>query len=369
MNVPFLDLQAPHRELHNEMQAAFDRVLTSGWFIHGREVTAFESEFARYCETSECVGVGNGLDALHLILRAMGIGPGDEVIVPTNTFIATWLAVDQVGAVAVPVEPLTTTFNIDPAKIEQAVTAKTKAIVAVHLYGQTADMDPIVEIAGRHGLKVVEDAAQAHGARYKNRPAGSLGDAAAFSFYPGKNLGALGDGGCVTTNDAALAKKVRLLANYGSEVKYRNDVKGFNSRLDELQAALLREKLKVLDGWNDRRSAVAARYADALAESALVLPVVADDCVPVWHQFVVRSDARDPLQSRLSAAGIQTMIHYPIAPHLQAAYREAGWQRGDFPIAEQMADQVLSLPIGPHLSGEQLRHVCTTLNESVSNTN
>ncbi|MGI4779705.1 MAG: DegT/DnrJ/EryC1/StrS family aminotransferase [Janthinobacterium lividum] len=362
MKVPFLDMQAPHRELRAEMQAAFDRVLDSGWFILGNEVARFEEEFAGYCEVAHCVGVGNGLDALHLLLRAYDIGAGDEVIVPSNTYIATWLAVDYAGARPVPVEPDRSTYNIDPERIERAITPKTKAIIAVHLYGQPADMDSINAVASRHGLKVIEDAAQAHGALYKGRRVGSLGDAAAFSFYPGKNLGALGDGGGVTTDDEALARKVRMLANYGSEIKYRNEIKGFNSRLDELQAAFLREKLKFLDQWNERRTSVANLYMDALDRTNAIVPVVPDWATPVWHQFVVQVADREKKQSQLAASGTGSLIHYPVPPHLQAAYHEAGFQRGQYPIAEDMADRVLSLPIGPHISTDEVRYVCIQMN-------
>ena len=362
MKVPFLDMRAPHQELRAEMQAAFDRVLDSGWLVLGNEVHSFEEEFAGYCEVGHCVGVGNGLDALHLILRAYGIGAGDEVIVPSNTYIATWLAVDYAGARPVPVEPDPSTYNIDPARIESAITPNTKAIMAVHLYGQPADMDGINAVARRHGLKVVEDAAQAQGALYKGRKVGSLGDAAAFSFYPGKNLGALGDGGGVTTDDEALARKVRVLANYGSEIKYRNEVKGFNSRLDELQAAFLREKLVFLDAWNERRVAVAERYLEMLDKTSAVLPTVPAWARPVWHQFVVQVGDRGKVQARLAEAGIGSLIHYPIPPHLQTAYGDAGFAKGDYPIAERMAERVLSLPIGPHVSTDEVRYVCTQLN-------
>lgn len=365
MNVPFLDLRAPHQELRSEMQAAFERVLDAGWFILGKEVQGFEEEFARYCGVRHCVGVGNGLDALHLILRAYDIGDGDEVIVPSNTYIATWLAANYAGATPVPVEPDMATYNIDPERIEAAITARTKAIIAVHLYGQPADMDRINAVASRHGIKVIEDAAQAHGARYKGARAGALGDAAAFSFYPGKNLGALGDAGCVTTNDEALARKIRVLANYGSQVKYKNEVKGFNSRLDELQAAFLREKLRYLDAWNERRSTVATHYLEALAATPLVLPAVPDWSAPVWHQFVVRHPERDRIQADLAASNIDSLIHYPIPPHLQAAYQGSGWAQGAFPIAEQLAEQVLSLPMGPHLSPDEVQYVCRQLNGSI----
>jgi len=365
MNVPLLNMKAPHEELAHEMQAAFTRVLKSGWYILGQEVSAFETEFAEFCETRHCVGVANGLDALHLLLRAYGVGPGDEVIVPSNTYIATWLAVEYAGATPVPVEPDDRTYNIDPAKIEAAVSVKTKAVIVVHLYGQTADMDPINAIAQKHGFKVIEDAAQAHGAKYKGRFAGSLGNAAGFSFYPGKNLGALGDAGAITTDDAEIAEKVRVLANYGSEIKYKNSVKGFNSRLDELHAAFLREKLKVVEAWNARRVAAAERYILALEKTALKLPYVPDTCRPVWHQFVIETSQRDALQKKLADAQIGTLIHYPIPPHLQEAYASSGWRRGDFPLAERMADRVLSLPMGPHLASNEIDYVCQKLIDAI----
>jgi len=362
--IPFLDLHAAYLELRAELDAAAQRVLASGWYILGAEVEAFEREFAAYCEVEHCIGVGNGLDALHLILRAYGIGPGDEVIVPANTYIATWLAVSYAGAKPVPVEPDARTYNLDPALIEAAITPATKAILPVHLYGQPADMDPINAVAARHGLKVIEDAAQAHGARYKGRRVGGLGDAAGFSFYPGKNLGALGDGGAVVTKDAELAERVRVLRNYGSRVKYHNEVKGFNSRLDELQAALLRVKLPVLDEWNQRRRAAAARYLEEWAGSELGLPFVPDWAEPVWHLFVVRHPQRDELQQRLHQAGIGTMIHYPVPPHLQPAYAELGYGVGAFPITEAMHCEVLSLPMGPHLTAAQQQSVVSVLNHS-----
>ncbi|MDR7376291.1 dTDP-4-amino-4,6-dideoxygalactose transaminase [Rhodoferax ferrireducens] len=365
MRVPLLNMKAPHEELADEMQTAFTRVLKSGWYILGQEVSAFEAEFAGYCESQYCVGVGNGLDALHLLLRAYDVGAGDEVIVPSNTYIATWLAVEYAGATPVPVEPDDRTYNIDPAKIEAAVSSKTKAILVVHLYGQTADMDPINAIAQKHGLKVIEDAAQAHGAKYKGRPAGSLGDAAGFSFYPGKNLGALGDAGAITTNDAGVAEKVRVLANYGSEIKYKNSVKGFNSRLDELHAAFLREKLKVVEAWNTRRLLAAERYIHALQKTALKLPYVPETCKPVWHQFVIEAPQRDALQKYLTDAQIGTLIHYPIPPHLQEAYASSGWRRGDFPLAERMAKHVLSLPMGPHLAPNEIDYVCQKLIDAI----
>jgi dTDP-4-amino-4,6-dideoxygalactose transaminase len=362
MNVPFLDLKAPYAELREEMDAAFRRTAESGWFITGREVEAFESEFAALCGARHCVGVANGLDALHLVLRAMGIGEGDEVIVPSNTYVATWLAVSYAGATPVAVEPDDRTYNLGPARIEEAITPRTKAIMPVHLYGQTADMDAIKEIAAPYGLKVIEDAAQAHGATYKGRPAGSLGDAAGFSFYPGKNLGALGDGGAVTTDDDALADQLRVLRNYGSRVKYYNEVKGFNSRLDELQAALLRVKLPRLAAWNARRKEIAARYLAALEGAPdLTPPFVAPEADPVWHLFVVRHPRRDELQKHLAERGVNTLIHYPVPPHLQQAYAELGLAPGAYPLAERQAREVLSLPMGPHLSDEEIEHVCSAV--------
>ncbi|MBC7343529.1 MAG: DegT/DnrJ/EryC1/StrS family aminotransferase [Clostridia bacterium] len=357
MNVPFLDLKSAYLELKDELDSAYQRVMESGWYILGSEVDAFEREFAAYCGVKHCIGVGNGLDALHLTLRAAGIGPGDEVIVPANTYIATWLAVSYAGATPVPVEPNERTYNIDPTRVEAAITCRTKAIMPVHLYGQPADMDPILEIAQRHGLWVFEDAAQAHGARYKGRRIGSLGDAAGFSFYPGKNLGAFGDGGAVTTNNDELAERIRALRNYGSQVKYINRYKGLNSRLDELQAALLRVRLRRLDGWNARRSMVAATYSQALVETDLILPYVPEWAEPVWHLYVVRSRARDVLQKRLADAGIGTLIHYPIPPHLQDAYKDLGFSRGAYPITERLAQEVLSLPMGPHLLPEHVNAV------------
>ncbi len=349
--VTFLDLKTPHIELRAELEAAFDRTLNSGWYIQGNELKQFEKEFAEYCEIEHCIGVGNGLDALHLILRAYDIGAGDEVIVPSNTYIATWLAASYAGATPIPVEPDERTYNIDPARIEAAITPRTKAIMVVHLYGQPADMDRINAIAKKYNIKVIEDAAQAHGARYKGKRVGTLGDAAGFSFYPGKNLGALGDGGAVTTNDAELAQKIRVLGNYGSQIKYHNEVKGYNSRLDELQAAFMRAKLKSLDAWNSRRKVIASEYLSKLTNSSLILPVVPEWADPVWHLFVVRSQNREALQGYLLQQGVSTMIHYPIPPHLQNAYSELGYKNGDFPVAEAIHREVLSLPIGPHMNG------------------
>jgi dTDP-4-amino-4,6-dideoxygalactose transaminase len=363
MRVPFLDLKAPYVELREEFDEACRRVMESGRFVMGQELEFFENEFAAFCGAKHCVGVGNGLDALYLILRSMGIGPGDEVIVPSHTFIATWLAVSYVGAMPVPVEPDLATYNIDPDRIEAATTERTRAIMPVHLYGQPADMDPIIAIARRHGLKVIEDAAQAHGAGYKGKRAGSLGDAAGFSFYPGKNLGAMGDGGAVVTSDDELADRLRMLRNYGSNVKYRHEAMGVNSRLDELQAALLRIKLKRLDAWNDRRRAVAGMYLGALAGSDLVLPSVPSWAEPVWHLFVVRGEDRGRVCDILDRHGIGWLIHYPIAPHCQGAYGDLGYPAGSFPLAERIAEEVVSLPMGPHLSDDDVRCVLAALQD------
>jgi dTDP-4-amino-4,6-dideoxygalactose transaminase len=364
MKVPFLDLNAPYLALKDELDAAYHRVMNSGWYILGKEGEAFEAEFAEYCQVKHCIGVGNGLDALHLILRASGIGPGDEVIVPSNTYIATWLAVTYSGATPVPVEPDERTYNIDPSRIESAITERTKAIMPVHLYGQPADMDSINDIATRYGLKVFEDAAQAHGAKYKGRKTGGLGDAAGFSFYPGKNLGAFGDGGAVTTNDGGLAEKIRMLGNYGSRVKYHNEVKGFNSRLDELQAAMLRVKLSKLDAWNERRKQIAGYYLDQLKFNRnIILPFTHEWADPVWHLFVVRHSKREILETSLTEVGIGTMIHYPIPPHLQDAYSELCYSEGAFPIAENIHKEILSLPMGPHLTELERLFVIRTIQD------
>lgn len=358
MTIPFLDLRTINSQYEKALQETFSRIMDSGWYILGKEVEAFESEFATYSEAKHCVGVGNGLDALHLILVAYGIGAGDEVIVPSNTYIATWLAASYAGAVPVPVEPDEATCNIDPAKVEAAITPRTKAIIAVHLYGQPADMDPLIAICQKHNLKLIEDAAQAHGARYKGRRVGSLGDAAGFSFYPGKNLGALGDGGAVTTNDDMLAEKLRVLGNYGSRIKYHNEVKGYNSRLDELQAAFLRVKLADLDQQNARRKEIAQRYLLGLVGiDGLKLPFVPDWADPVWHLFVIRHSQRDALQAWLQSQGVGTMIHYPIPPHRQAAYAELGHGAGEMPIAERIHAEVLSLPMDPSMSDASVERV------------
>lgn len=350
MTVPFLDLRPAYGELREELDAAYRRVMESGCYLLGPELERFEADFAQYCGARFCVGVGNGLEALHLILRACEIGHGDEVIVPSHTFIATWLAVSEAGATPVPVEPNPATFNIDAARIERAITPRTKAIMPVHLYGQPADMDSINCIARKHGLRVIEDNAQAHGARYKGKRTGCLSDAAAVSFYPAKNLGAFADAGVVTTNDAALADRVRSLRNYGSPRKYQHDSVGYNSRMDELQAAFLSVKLKRLDEWNARRRAVAGRYLSELrGVDGLALPCVPEWAEPVWHIFAVRHRNRDALQRHLEEAGIGTLIHYPVPPHLAGAYASAGYKSGDLPVAEEIAATELSLPIGPHL--------------------
>lgn len=358
MKIPFLDVKATYIELKEELDAAYHRVMDSGWYILGEEVEAFEREFADYCGAKHCIGVGNGLEALHLILRAYGIGEADEVIVPANTYIATWLAVSYSGATPVPVEPDPRTYNLDPQRIEDALTERTRAILPVHLYGQAAEMEPINEIARRRGLKVIEDAAQAQGACYKGRRTGSLGDAAGFSFYPGKNLGAFGDAGAVVTNDDHLADRIRLLRNYGSRVKYANEVKGFNSRLDPLQAAFLRVKLPHLDAWNVRRREIARVYLDNLYEiPGLILPFVPQWAEPIWHLFVVRHPRRDALQCYLTQRGIGTLVHYPVPPHLSSAYAGSGWRAGSYPITESLADSVLSLPIGPHLDASSCNEI------------
>lgn len=363
MKVPFNDFASPYQELKSELDAAYYEFMESGWFVLGKEVEAFEREYAAYCGSKYCVGIGNCLDAMHFVLRAWGIGGGDEVIVPSNTYIATWLAVSHAGARPVPVEPDPKTYNLDPALVEAAVTSRTKAIMPVHLYGQPADMDPIMAIAEKHGLKVLEDAAQAQGARYKGRRTGSLGHAAGHSFYPTKNLGALGDAGAVTTDDASLAERVRTLRNYGSKRRYYNETIGYNSRLDELQAAFLRVKLRHLDHWNERRRRAAEFYLSEISTFSppITLPYAQGWADPVWHLFVIQHDQRDALQARLTQEGIGTLVHYPVPPHLSNAYSGMGFAPGSFPRAESLATSVLSLPIGPHISEEALRAVVTAV--------
>jgi dTDP-4-amino-4,6-dideoxygalactose transaminase len=362
MKTPFLDLQPAYEELRDELDGAYRRVMESGRYVLEREVEGFEQEFATYCGAQHCIGVGNGLDALHLILRGWGIHEGDEVVVPAMTAIATWLAVSYSGATPVPVDCDPRTQNLDAAQLREAVSPRTRAIIAVHLFGQPADLDPILEVGRRHGLRVIEDVAQAHGARYKGRRVGSLGDAAGFSFYPTKNLGALGDAGAVVTNDDDLAAKVRLIRNYGAKEKYYEVVKGFNSRLDALQAAFLRVKLRHLDAWNDRRRALARRYLRDLAGiPGLGLPLMPEWSEPVWHLFVVRHAHRDELRGRLNAEGVGTLLHYPVPPHLSQAYADRRWTTGAFPATEAFSRTCLSLPLSPHVTEVQAEHVISSV--------
>jgi len=358
LKVPFQDFRAPYLELKEEFDAAYHRFMESGWFVLGGETTAFEEEYASYCDAAHCVGVANGLDALHLALLAMDIGEGDEVIVPSNTYIATWLAVTHAGATPIPVEPDLETYNIDPNLVEQAITTRTKAILAVNLYGQPCDYEPLLKLARKHHLKLAIDNAQSHGACYNGKRVGGLGDIECHSFYPSKNLGAYGEAGAITTSDADLADRVRVLRNYGSRIRYNNEMPGYNSRIDELQAAFLRVKLRRLDEWNARRAKIASTYFAGLAGIPdLTLPHVPAYSSPVWHLFVVRHPNRDELQQHLTGAGIQTIIHYPIPPHLSGAYQESSYKAGSFPIAEQAANEVLSLPIGPHLTDDQVAYI------------
>ncbi len=353
--IPFLDLKAGYQECRKEMDAAYQRVMESGNYVLGPEVEKFENEYAQFCGTQFCIGVSSGLSALELILRAMQIGAGDEVIVPANTFIATWLSVSAVGARPIPVEPDETTHNINPLLIEAKITNRTKAIMAVHLYGQPAEMKAILDIAERHGLKVIEDAAQSQGAAYHGKKTGSLSHAAAFSFYPAKNLGAMGDSGAITTSDADLAEKIKMLRNYGSKIKYYHEWAGTNARLDPLQAAFLSVKLRRLEDWNARRRSLANLYRDQLGGIPnLILPREAPDRKHVWHLYVVRHPNRDGLRDYLAKNGITTVIHYPVPPHLQKAYTALGYHEGDFLLTEQLAREVLSLPLGPHLAAEQV---------------
>jgi dTDP-3-amino-3,4,6-trideoxy-alpha-D-glucose transaminase len=364
VSVPFLDLVPAYEELREELDSAYRRVMESGWFVLGEEVSGFEREFAELCGVEHCVAVGSGLDALELMLRGYGVGPGDEVIVPGHTFVATWLGVSRAGATPVPVDIDSATYNIDPALVEAAIGERTRAIMPVHLYGLPAPLDELSEIAARHELLLLEDAAQAHGAIYRGRRAGSLGHAAGFSFYPGKNLGATGDGGCVTTGDADLAEAIRELRNYGSSMKYHHERKGFNSRLDELDAALLRVRLHHLEDWNGRRERVAERYRESFAGlPGLTLPPLPADGSSSWHLFVVRHADRDELQGKLADAGVQTIIHYPIAPHQTGAYAE--YADADLPHSERAAAEVLSLPIGPHLAAEDQESVVSAVRKAL----
>lgn len=366
MEIPFVDLRAQYRQIQNEVDPAVLAVMHRGDFILGGAVAEFEKAFAEYCGVKYCVGVDSGYSALELIVRAYDIGPGDEVITAANTFIATTLAISNAGATPVLVDCDPETYNIDASKIEAAITPRTKAIMPVHLYGQTADMDAIVAIAHKHGLRVFEDAAQASGARYKGRRAGSLGDAAGFSFYPGKNLGAYGDGGAVTTNDPEIAEKIRLLRNIGQKVKYFHEVKGFNNRLDTMQAAVLGVKLPHLDDWNASRRRAAATYSNLLADLPVVTPTTADYAEHIFHLYVVRVDGREALMEDLKKAGIATGLHYPIPIHLQPAYEELGYKRGDFPITEAYAETIVSLPIFPELDDEKVAYVANAVREHMA---
>lgn len=362
MKVPFVSFRPMEKELDTELRDAFERVYTRSWYIEGEEDAAFEKAFAKFCNAENCVGVGNGLDALMLSLKALGSGNGDEVIVPSNTYIATALAVTYVGATPVFVEPDIRTFNIDSARIEQAITDKTKAIMPVHLYGQPCDMDPIMEIAKKYNLYVIEDCAQAHGATYKGKKIGSFGDAAGFSFYPGKNLGALGDAGAAVTNSKELADKIRALGNYGSDYKYHHIYQGNNSRLDELQAAFLAAKLPILDKMNEERRRIAKLYMTGINNSEIILPYVIDDAVPVWHIFGIRCDRRDELEKHLNNNGIGTNKHYPIPMHLQKCYADLGYKQGDFPIAEKISATELSLPMYYGMTDEEIDYVIENIN-------
>ena len=363
MKVPFVSFLPMEKELDKDLRAAFERVYTRSWYIGGVEDEEFEKAFAQYCTTEYCVGVGNGLDALMLALKALGVGAGDEVIVPSNTYIATALAVTYVGAKLVFVEPDIRTFNINPENIEAAITDKTKAIMPVHLYGQASDMDPIMEIAKKHNLFVVEDCAQAHGATYKGKKIGSFGDAAGFSFYPGNNLVALGDAGATVTNNKELADKVRALGNYGSDYKYHHIYQGNNSRLDEMQAAFLSAKLPHLEKINVERRRIAQKYLDGINNSEVVLPYVPEDMVPVWHIFGIRCKRRAELEKFLNEAGIGTNKHYPIPMHLQDCYKDLGFKEGDFPIAEEISATELSIPMYYGMTDEEIQYVIDKINE------
>lgn len=363
MEIPFATVKNIHLEIQHEMQKKFEEVYNKHWFIHGEEDREFEKEFAAFCNVEYCIGCGTGLDAISLILKAMGIGAGDEVIIPSNTFIATALAVSYAGAIPVLVEPNIETYTINPLKIEEKITRKTKAIIAVHLYGRVADMDPILNIAQKYQLKVIEDAAQAHGATYKGKIVGSLGDAAAFSFYPGKNLGALGDGGAVTTNDFELASKIRMLGNYGSKEKYHHEFLGTNSRLDELQAGFLRIKLSHLKDWNDERSNIAKQYLSGITNDKIILPLPSNsEYYNVWHLFVVRTKYRDELERYLEKRGIGTTKHYPIPIHKQGAYEKTSLSKEYLPIAEEISRTVLSIPMYNGMRNEEIQYVIESIN-------
>lgn len=363
MKIPFVSFLPMEKELNQDLRDAFDRVFRASWYIEGKEDKTFESAFAEFCGVRHCIGVGNGLDALMLSLKAMGIGPGDEVIVPSNTFIATALAVTYTGAKPVLVEPDIRTFNLNPALIESAINEKTKAIIPVHLYGQACDMDPVMELAGQYGLKVVEDCAQAHGATYKGRRIGTFGDTACFSFYPGKNLGALGDAGAVITNNDKLAEKIRALGNYGSDYKYHHIYQGNNSRLDEMQAAFLAAKLPHLDRMNSERQRIAEIYSKGIHHPKVIVPYVMPECTPVWHIYGIRCSERDDLEQHLKERGIGTNKHYPIPIHLQECYRELNIPSGALPIAEEISRTELSLPLFYGMTDEEAQYVVSAINE------
>lgn len=360
MKIEYSNFRKMHEPLKDELLKCYAEVYDNQWFIRGKKLEQFELEFAAYCGAKYCIGVGNGLDALQMLLRAYNIGPGDEVLVPSNTFIATVLAISYVGATPIFVEPDKDTLLIDPENIEEKINEHTRAIMVVHLYGRLADMERINTIATKHNLKVIEDAAQAHGAEWNGKKVGNWGDAAAFSFYPGKNLGAFGDAGAIVTNDEEIAQKVRALGNYGSEVKYKHDYKGVNSRLDEIQAAVLSVKLKYLDVWTKERQRIAQMYYAGISNSKLKLPVYTEQ--NVYHIFPVLSADRDALQAYLLEKGIQTLIHYPTAIHLQGAYSDLGYQPGDFPIAEEICAYELSIPLYPGMTDEEIRYVIECLN-------
>lgn len=361
MKIEFLSLKAVHHEVKRELSDAIARVVESGSYILGEEVDAFEDSFARYNDAQHAVGVGNGLDALKLGLLAIGVQAGHEVLVPSNTFIASWLAITQIGAVPVPVEPNVGTMNIDTRQLSSFITPKTKAIMPVHLYGEPVNLEEINGFAKENRIKVIEDAAQAHGAQFRGKKLGSHSDVVAWSFYPAKNLGAMGDGGAITTDDSEIADRVRLLRNYGSRRKYANEEIGFNSRLDPIQAAILRVKLSRLDSWNGKRRSVASRYIDDLSSLEIELPKVSNIHDSAWHLFVVRVEDRDRLRQQLLSMGIETGVHYPIPPHLQPAYSHLGYRKGDFPVAEQISERCLSLPMGPHLNDDMVAYVCEGL--------
>jgi dTDP-4-amino-4,6-dideoxygalactose transaminase len=362
--VPFLSFETMHAPLRKEMTEAFQEVYDSYWYILGEKVTRFEKEYAQFSSSKYSIGVSNGLDALILALKSANIGKGDEVIVPSNTYIATLLAVSNVGATPILVEPNPLTYNIDPQNIAQAITKKTKAIIPVHLYGQPCEMDQILEIANANDLKIIEDNAQAHGAYYKDKMTGNWGHINATSFYPGKNLGALGDAGAITTNDEELCNRILQLRNYGSPKKYYNVEKGYNMRLDELQAALLSVKLKHILNWNNMRKSIAQIYNSELnGIGDLVLPTIVDHAEHVYHLYVVCSSKRDGLSAFLNSNGVGTMVHYPIPPHLQLAYKDLNYSEGSFPIAERLAKNCLSLPIWPGMNENQVDYICKTIKE------